>query len=207
VITPAAVRLSAEPATALSPTPAPPTTTSDHRMDRMMDPADQAAAMLATADFQDVATAEAAGYTSTVDTLGCFQNPAHGGMGVHYVDQDLVDDHVDLSKPEALVYEFDATGQISGLVAHEYIVPIDTWTSSTPPSLSGIAFHKHPTLPLWILHTWLWKDNPTGIFQDWNPAVRQCPTGLPIFGIDLPGPTPTNAAATATSIQSRLGPR
>ena len=161
-----------------------------------------------TADFQDVATAEAAGYTSTVDTLGCFQNPAHGGMGVHYVDQDLVDDHVDLTKPEALVYEFDATGQISGLVAHEYIVPIDAWTSPTPPSLAGIAFHKHPTLPLWILHTWLWKDNPTGIFQDWNPAVRQCPTSLPIFGTDLPEPTPTNVAATATSIiQSRLGPR
>ena len=28
--------------------------------------------------------------------------------------------------------------------------------------------------------------NPTGMFQDWYPAVRQCPPGVPIFGVDLP---------------------
>ena len=54
-----------------------------------------------------------------------------------------------------------------------------------PPSLFGVAFHRHPTLPLWVLHTWIWKDNPTGVFQDWNPAVRQCPAGVSIFGRDL----------------------
>ncbi len=86
---------------------------------------------------------------------------------------------MDITKPEALVYELDAQGDITGLVAHEYIVPIDAWTSSTPPQLFGMDFHKHPTLPLWVLHAWLWKDNPTGIFQDWNPAVRQCPPGVP----------------------------
>ena len=107
-------------------------------------------------------------------------------MGVHYIDEDLLDATVDITKPEALVYELDASGQVAGLVAHEYIVPVDAWTSSKPPRLFGMDFHRHPTLPLWVLHTWLWKDNPAGVFEDWNPAVRLCPAGVPIFGTDLP---------------------
>ena len=161
---------------------------------------DRAAAMLATAGFQDVATAEAAGYASSLDTLGCFQDPAKGGMGVHYIDESLLDANLDITKPEALVYELDAAGQITGLVAHEYIVPIDAWTSRRPPRLFGMELHKHPTLPLWVLHTWLWKDNPTGVFSDWNPAVRLCPAGVPIFGQDLPAPV-------TETVTSTTGPR
>jgi hypothetical protein len=183
----------ASSATTTPVTTSPATTMPDHDMDHEMDPTDRAAAMLATAGYQDVATAEAAGYASSLDTLGCFTDPERGGMGVHYIDQSLMDGQVDITKPEALVYELDANGEITGLVAHEYIVPIDAWTKSTPPQLFGMEFHQHPTLPLWVLHTWLWKDNPSGIFQDWNPAVRQCPAGVPIFGTDLPAPTPTTA--------------
>jgi hypothetical protein len=149
---------------------------------------DRAAAMLATAGFQDVATAEAAGYGSSIDTLGCFQNPERGGMGLHFIEPTLLDDHVDITAPEALVYELDASGAVTGLVAHEYIVPIDAWTSTTPPRLFGMDFHRHPTLPLWVLHAWLWKANPAGVFEDWNPAVRLCPPGVPVFGVDLPTP-------------------
>jgi hypothetical protein len=144
------------------------------------------AAMLATAGFQDVAVAEAAGYASSIDTLGCFQNPDLGGMGVHYIDEDLLDADVDVGHPEALVYELDAAGRIAGLVAHEYIVPIEAWTSTKPPRLFGMDFHRHPALPLWVLHAWLWKSNPAGMFADWNPAVRRCPVGVPVFGRDLP---------------------
>jgi hypothetical protein len=147
---------------------------------------DRATAMLATAGFQDVATAEANGYASSLDTLGCFQNPAKGGMGLHYVNGDLLDATLDPTKPEALVYELGLDGEPTGLVAHEYIVPIDAWTAPNPPRLFGVDLHRHPTLPLFVLHTWLWKDNPTGTFQDWNPAVRLCPSGVPIFGVDLP---------------------
>jgi len=160
-----------------------------------MDPADRAAAQLAAAPFQDVETAEAAGYKSTLDTLGCFENAEQGGMGVHYLNDSLMDATVDIAKPEALVYELDAHGKIAGLVAHEYIVPVDAWTAAQPPSLFGVSFHKHPTLPLWVLHTWLWKDNPTGVFSDWNPAVRMCPDGVPIFGVDLPAPADAPSAA------------
>ena len=61
-------------------------------------------------------------------------------------------------------------------------MPIDVWTSSGPPRLFGRDFHRHPLLPVWILHTWIWKDNPAGVFADFNPRVRPCPDGVPVFG-------------------------
>jgi hypothetical protein len=146
---------------------------------------DRIAAQRATAGDQDVEVAESAGYASTLDTLGCFEDP-QGGMGVHYVNDALMDGTVDVRTPEALVYELRADGSVAGLVAHEYIVPVDAWTSSRPPTLVGVPLHRHPTLPLWVLHTWLWKENPSGDFADWNPAVRPCPDGVPIFGRDRP---------------------
>lgn len=145
-----------------------------------------AEANLAAAAFQDLEMAEAAGYVSTMETLGCFENPEVGGMGLHYLNESLMDDQVDATQPEALVYELDSQGEIVGLVGHEYIVPLEAWTAEEPPSLFGIDFHEHGTLPLWILHAWIWKDNPIGTFNDWNPKVRLCPEGAPIFGVDLP---------------------
>lgn len=145
-----------------------------------------AAANLATAAFQDVAVAEDAGYVSTLGpgdgSLGCFENPSEGGMGVHYLKAGLLDDTVDARAPEALVYELDNEGNIAGLVAHEYIVPVDAWTEAHPPMLFGRHFHQHPVLPLYVLHAWIWKDNPSGMFNDWNPTVRLCPDGVPVFG-------------------------
>ena len=172
-----------------------------------MDPADEVAAMAAARAFQDVATAEQAGYASSLDALGCFQDST-GGMGVHYIDQALMDDHVDIAEPEALVYELAADGHVAALVAHEYIVPIDAWTASEPPELFGVAFHRHPTLPLWVLHTWLWKPNPAGMFADWNPAVPPCPAGVPIFGVDRPTPTtsPPTSANGQDARSVRFGP-
>ena len=148
--------------------------------------ADLAAANLGTAAYQDVAEAEADGYVNTLGpgegSLGCFESPAQGGMGVHYLRADLLDATLDPAQPEALVYELDADAQITGLVAHEYIVPVDAWTGSEPPMLFGHHLHQHPVLPLYVLHTWIWKDNPSGLFEDYNPAVRLCPDGVPVFG-------------------------
>jgi hypothetical protein len=157
-----------------------------HRMAEGPVPGELAHANLATAAYQDVAAAEAAGYASTLGpgegSLGCFQDPAQGGMGVHYVKGDLLDDKLDVAAPEALVYELDRDANIVGLVALEYIVPDAAWTSAEPPMLFGRPLHHHPTLPLWVLHAWVWKDNPTGVFQDYNPRVRLCPDGVPVFG-------------------------
>ena len=162
-----------------TPATTPATTMPDHGNDHEMDPADRAAAMLATAGYQDVATAEAAGYASSLDTLGCFTDPERGGMGLHYIDESLMDDQVDITKPEALVYELDANGDITGLVAHEYIVPIDAWTKTTPPQLFGMDFHQHPTLPLWVLHAWLWKDNPSRHLPGLEPSRAAVPARRP----------------------------
>ncbi|MGD2042454.1 MAG: hypothetical protein PVJ28_02320 [Acidimicrobiia bacterium] len=150
------------------------------------EPADVIAATLATSAFQDVDMAEAAGWGTTIDALGCFENEESGGMGLHYLNESLLDDTLDVAEPEALVYELDANGEIGGLVAHEYIVPVEAWTADEPPSVFGMELHQHPVLPLWVLHAWLWKQNPAGFFEDWNPAVRLCPEGVPIFGVDLP---------------------
>jgi hypothetical protein len=176
-------------------TAAPATTTTTEAMDDHgdhggddgeVDQTEIIAANLATAGFQDLAVAEAAGYGNTMEALGCFENPEVGGMGLHFLREDLMDDVVHVTEPEALVYELDHNGEITGLVAHEYIVPVEAWTSDQPPTLFGLDFHQHPVLPFWVLHTWIWKDNPAGMFEDWNPKVRMCPEGVPIFGVDLP---------------------
>lgn len=187
----------AEPAPETTTTSAPDTTTTspaatttaaghDHAGTDSVAPAEIAAANLGTAGFQDVEVAETNGYASTIDTLGCFQHPEVGGMGLRWLKESLMDDQVDVTQPEALVYELDADGQVVGLVAHEYIVPIEAWTEPEPQSLFGLDFHQHSALPLWILHAWIWKDNPSGMFTDYNPKVRLRPQGVPIFGVDLP---------------------
>ena len=150
---------------------------------------DRAAVLLATAGAQDVSTAEAKGYSSSLTTLGCFEDPQLGGMGLHYINQSLLDDRVDGLRPEAMVYELDARGRVAALVALEYIVPVDAWHAAEPPALFGTQYHRHSTLPLWVLHLWIWKDNANGLFVDFNPAVRLCPDGVPIFGRDQPKPS------------------
>jgi hypothetical protein len=91
-----------------------------------------AEARQATAKFHKVSHAEAAGYASTLDVLGCFQNPGVGGMGVHYLNGALLDGTVEASAPEALVYEMRDDGQLK-LVALEYIVPIAPGMAGCPP--------------------------------------------------------------------------
>ena len=114
------------------------------------------------------------------------RTPTQGGMGVHYIDQALMDDQVDITKPEALVYELDADGHVAGLVAHEYIVPIDAWTAATPPKLFGMAFHRTRRCRCGCCTPGCGRTTPPACSHDWNPAVRLCPAGVPIFGKDLP---------------------
>ena len=133
-----------------------------------------------TAKYHKVSHAEAAGYVSTLDLLGCFQNPGVGGMGLHYLNPTLLDGLVDADTPEALVYEMTDHGlKLAGV---EYIVPLDAWDGQDPPELFGEHFHVNAVLGLWVLHAWIWTPNPTGVFQDWNPSVALCPAGVPVFG-------------------------
>ncbi len=134
----------------------------------------------ATSRFHDVSKAEAAGYGSTLELLGCFES-AEAGMGLHYLNPTLLDGIVDAAQPEALVYEMRDNEDLK-LVGLEYLVPVDLVNPLNPPELFGQQFHPHPVLPFWILHAYIWRPNASGMFQDWNPSVRQCPDGVPVFG-------------------------
>lgn len=124
----------------------------------------------ATAAFRSVASAEAAGYAAFLE---CFENPGVGGMGQHYVDFGALDGVVEATHPEAMVYEVRPNGELV-LVGVEYIVPGDLVDPANPPELFGHDFHENTTLGVWVLHAWIWKANPAGIFQDWNPNVGRC---------------------------------
>lgn len=134
-----------------------------------------------TSKFHQVGHAEAAGYVSTLESLGCFENPGVGGMGLHYLKPSLLDGSVDARTPEALVYEMTDNGKLK-LVGLEFIVPSDLVDPANPPELFGQHFHAHLVLPFWVLHAWIWAPNPLGMFEDWNPRVGLCPEGVPIFG-------------------------
>ena len=111
------------------------------------------------------------------DVPTCFDHDG-GGMGVHYVRN--VDGVADADDPEAMVYEVADDGA-PRLVGVEYVVPQEFVEDESGnvvalPSLHGQDFHKHSSLPLYILHAWIWEDNADGVFADFNPAVAGCPT-------------------------------
>ena len=129
---------------------------------------DLAALRRVTAPFHDFGKAVAAGWSTPI--TACMASPA-GGMGFHYGNVALIDGAVSVEKPELLLYEPEANGRLR-LVAVEYIVPYTAWSrSATPPVLFGQDFKHNDTFGIWALHAWVWKDNPSGMFADWNPRV------------------------------------
>lgn len=128
----------------------------------------------ATAAFVSLDSAVAAGYAPTV--ARCIAHPEHGAMGFHHVNRALMDAQLEVERPEILVYERLADG---GYVLNgvEYIVPYSRWSrDSAPPTVLGQHLKRADELQLWYLHMWVWRENPAGLFADWNPAVH-CPTG------------------------------
>lgn len=129
----------------------------------------------ATTDFKDVEAAKSAGYGLF---HGCVSGPQEGAMGIHFVNGDLVGDgEIDAAHPEALIYE--ATNKGLQLVGVEYVVIAEAWDANheTPPSLLGQVFHyvsapnRYKIPAFYELHVWAWKQNPSGMFTDWNPKV------------------------------------
>jgi hypothetical protein len=122
----------------------------------------------ATARFQQFQVGRDAGWDAQL--TGCMELPGTGGMGYHYGNPGLIDGTPEALAPELLVYEPQKNGRMR-LVAVEYIVPFDLWTAAEPPSLHGVDFHRNEGFGLWVLHAWVWKHNPAGMFADWNPNV------------------------------------
>jgi hypothetical protein len=156
-----------------------------------------APARSATAKYHSLTVAKKAGYSILADAAGitCIAEPQMGAMGVHYVNGDLVKDPgIDAKHPEALVYAPDRHGGLH-LAALEYVVIKADWDAKQvlPPSLGYGGGVRVPPAPPWLfghefnftdapnryglppfysLHAWVWKDNPAGTFEMWNPSVH-----------------------------------
>ncbi|WP_439576466.1 hypothetical protein [Elioraea sp.] len=109
--------------------------------------------------------------------FGCVTHGGHGAMGVHYIHAGRLNDgRLVLDEPEALMYEPQPDGSLH-LVAIEYIVWEKDWPSRIPPSFLGQRMRRktsvghHEVEPFYEIHVWHWRDNPSGLFSDWNPAV------------------------------------
>jgi hypothetical protein len=127
----------------------------------------------ATARFHRIETAQAAGYDLRPKLDHCFNNPGVGGMGYHYINTDILDLTVNPLQPEAMVYAPGPNGKLK-LGAVEYIVPAAEWDAADhakPPSALGHSLHLNKELGVYVLHVWLWRHNPAGMFEDWNPDV------------------------------------
>jgi hypothetical protein len=137
--------------------------------------------------YRDPILAVHDGYFSTV---GCVEYPAGaregtmqyapGGMGVHFLNLQLVGPKLDPAKPQVLIYEPE--GDKLRLVAAEWFVPVQAAGETRPAifgkELEGPMEGHHPLMPTsmhhYDLHVWLWKENPAGTFAATNPALK-CP--------------------------------
>jgi len=140
---------------------------------------DLSTARAATAGFHEVDAAKAAGYGEFRDAakIACIETPGVGVMGIHYVNGGLVGDGaVNAATPEALVYQPLPNGGKLKLVAVEYIVFYSMWAGSSKPSLFGHEFkliaepNRYGISAFYELHAWVWQNNPSGMFKDWNPS-------------------------------------
>lgn len=123
----------------------------------------------ATRAFQVLDSAVAAGYAR--DVPNCLRHPEHGTMGFHHINPRLSDDKVELERPEILLYGRTEKGD-HVLTGVEYIVPYRAHSrDAEPPTVMGQKLKRSDALQLWYLHVWIWRDNPSGLFADYNPTV------------------------------------
>ncbi|MEB2775106.1 hypothetical protein SYJ56_07295 [Algoriphagus sp. D3-2-R+10] len=127
----------------------------------------------ATAKYHNLDNAIADGYAQA---SGCVSSP-NGGMGYHFANFGIVDGTFDPSMPEALLYEMGKNGKMK-LVAVEFIIVKDAWDFENDmiPYFGMQVFDEaFAPIPLpfdnYQLHVWVWKNNPSGIFTQFNPKV------------------------------------
>lgn len=119
-----------------------------------------------TAPFQSFDAGKAAGYTAPF--MGCFANDS-GAMGIHYQNAAIdLKATPSVSKPPFLMYEPQQNGTMM-LVGVEYVK--DAPPTDPAPTLFEQRFTYNTGLKIWGLHVWLWKDNPAGLYANWNPRV------------------------------------
>ena len=135
--------------------------------------------------YADPLAAVRDGYFSTV---ACIDFP-HGGqdgpvtykpgaMGVHLLNTSNIGPQLDPAKPQVLIYE-PVAGKLK-LVAAEWFMPVQVAGGKAPTifgqTLNGPMDGHEPIMPKELshydLHVWLWKDNPNGVFESTNAAVK-----------------------------------
>lgn len=122
-------------------------------------------AKAATARYRDLKNALKDGYQDI--------NVVTENMGYHYMKSTLVDAEFDIRKPELLVYNKNDQGKIE-LVAVEYAIPISLSPNAAPAGFTGDkdVWTYNTDFGLWLLHAWVWKCNPKGVFNPTNPLVH-----------------------------------
>ncbi|MDP9423241.1 MAG: hypothetical protein M3Q19_10500 [Pseudomonadota bacterium] len=134
------------------------------------------------------------------DTAPMMGRPAElGAMGIHFFRPDLLGisgppnprvdgtgTHTDFRKPSILIYEPQADGSLQ-LVAVENLVFAKSWHAAgneKPPSFHGVEYDSmkddpatkvdeaHMFEPHYDRHVWLYRENPNGMFAQFNPKVN-----------------------------------
>ena len=133
------------------------------------------------------------------DTADMMGRPARlGAMGIHFFRPDLLGitappnprvdgngTHTDFRKPAILIYEPQPDGSLE-LVAVENLVFQKSWHAAgnkKPPSFQGVEYdtmqddpatkidEAHMFEPHYDRHVWIYRDNPHGVFAQFNPRV------------------------------------
>lgn len=135
---------------------------------------------------------------NTCETADMMGLPAElGAMGIHYFRPDLLQitgveprvngtgTHTDFLQPSVLLYEPQEDGSLV-LVGVENVVFEAAWRAvgnQEPPSFNGVSYDymiNDPTTEVdeahgfeahFDLHVWVFRENPNGVFEPFNPGV------------------------------------
>jgi len=144
--------------------------------------------------FRNVAYAQSQGYRQG---SGCETHPTLGAMGYHYVNPQLLGltapvngrvngtgTYTGTNPPAILLYVPDGHGGLK-LAGIELLVFAAAWNAEhkQPPQFRGRDFNymaddpatpqdeAHGFMPHYDLHIWLYENNPSGLYAQWNPAL------------------------------------
>lgn len=137
--------------------------------------------------------------TDMCDTADMMGRPAeYGAMGIHFFRPDLLGitappnprvdgngTHTDWNRPSILIYEPQADGSLR-LVAVENLVFQAAWHAAghaERPTIHGRPYDSmaddpatpideaHGFAPHYDQHVWLYRENPRGLYEQFNPNV------------------------------------
>lgn len=131
---------------------------------------------VATAHYRQVETALRDGYDVITPCL--YSSAGYGARGHLHRKTALLDEFLDPMHPEILMYEPKPDGTRE-LVGVHYVVLAGPWDALHPrrvPQLGSEMLRDRRApgaapFSSYSLFVALWRENPTGIYEDFNPAV------------------------------------